>query len=280
MAICPFCAENVPANVRVCPHCSSTLSGDAPSVQAATQKSTAGTHRQAQPGLTFGKKLALGSIAALLVGGGLIVTWWLVSSTSSNQADGAAEDNEPSPAASISEKEEPAKQQEPTPVPSQPQPQPLADAPKEIVQPQKDAGALFVASLPNPADATTDAKGAKVHLNKGRQLEQATQHDAAIEEYRASLQLDPGFYKTWGELGYALKNGGKAVEAEAVGKKALELGTADDRYQSNVLLWMGMLMQETGRKTEAVDYLQKSVNKNPNNSYARTKLNEIQGGAV
>ncbi|MDD5310090.1 MAG: tetratricopeptide repeat protein [Deltaproteobacteria bacterium] len=165
---------------------------------------------------------------------------------------------------------------------SREQPAPLPVAPATttsapiVERAAESKGKAFLSGLPDPSGPTLDDRQAHVHLNKGRKYEADQHHDDAIAEYREALRLNPSLNKTWGEMAYALKNAGRYEEAEAVGLKAVDIG-GDAKFMSNVHFNLGWIMQDTGRKQEAIKYYEQAIAEGPANSYVSVKLKEVRG---
>jgi tetratricopeptide (TPR) repeat protein len=61
--------------------------------------------------------------------------------------------------------------------------------------------------------------------------------DAAVEKYRACIQIDPLFFDGWHALGMALMKSGHAAEAIQAGLKAVELRPNDQLAWSSLSLF-------------------------------------------
>ncbi len=91
-----------------------------------------------------------------------------------------------------------------------------------------------------------------------RQGDQARdQHDwpAAVELYRAHLARRPGDFAAWVQLGHALKEAGRQVDALAAYSEALSLRPHD----ADLLLNLGHLHKVMGFKAEALTYYRQSA---------------------
>ncbi len=106
------------------------------------------------------------------------------------------------------------------------------------------------------------------HYNLGVQFANEQQYAPAIEQFRATLQLDPAHTGALASLGRALQAQGKPAEAIGRYTEALAIRPA----MPKVHRWLASALQEVGRYDEAARHLDQALRLEPGSIEARSEL--------
>src|ERR1044071_2188023 len=108
----------------------------------------------------------------------------------------------------------------------------------------------------------------------GFRLQQAGEHEKAVEAYRAALRLDPKHVGALANSGVSYLALGKYEEAAKAFKEAAALMPEDAR----VRLYLGQAYAAAGQHTSAVEALKEALRLDPRMVEARQLLGEVYGG--
>lgn len=126
----------------------------------------------------------------------------------------------------------------------------------------------YEAALAEYIDAQmAEAESPGAHLNLAVIHAAQGRHDEAEQSYLTALRLDPGFLPARVNLANLYDRLGRADEAEAMLREALDRAQAADRGE----LWysLGLLLAQTERLAEAVDYLGRAAEALPTRARVR-----------
>ena len=90
------------------------------------------------------------------------------------------------------------------------------------------------------------------------------EQDAAREELRAALRLDPALARAYGQLAVLAAAGGNSQEAVRLWTRALELDSRDVDSRLN----LGTLLWREGRRDEATAHFRRFLSDAPPAGYA------------
>ena len=111
------------------------------------------------------------------------------------------------------------------------------------------------------------------HLNLGVLEENWGRFSEAVKRYEQSLELDKAFYPGRNNLAMVLYRQGKKAEAEK------EFKTLTQTHPNDAQAWysLGLLVAEDpSRLKEAIPYLEKAVELNPNSEHMRHNLKQVR----
>jgi tetratricopeptide (TPR) repeat protein len=129
----------------------------------------------------------------------------------------------------------------------------------------------------NLSSVVTDGEKAKVHLNKGRQLEVAGDHEGAIREYRLAAATDGDLAWAWGEMSYSLNKLEKYRYGIIAARKCIDIGGAD-KMLGACYFDLGFAQEMLGNKVQAISAYEKSLENRPGHDYVMKRLADLRGG--
>jgi TolA-binding protein len=135
-------------------------------------------------------------------------------------------------------------------------------------------------------DATADADLApQALLARGWCLQKAGRDSTAQLAYREILWRAPGTIRAW-EAAYRLAElllaQGRAVEAAATAREALERGAAATEWGDDLLAAVARAMEKAGRPSEAVSWFTRLITEHPSSAlvpYAQSRVKALQQAA-
>ncbi len=117
-------------------------------------------------------------------------------------------------------------------------------------------------------DVIAKYPGAAVaHNNRGFAFAEAGDHSRALENYRRSLELDPGDAEYALNYAGALYNLGRLDEAVSVCRKILTLGPNHEVHNN-----MGLALFKQGKAQEAMEHYREAIRLKPDYALARVNL--------
>lgn len=109
---------------------------------------------------------------------------------------------------------------------------------------------------------------AAAHNNLGFIQQHQGDLDAAIENFREAVRINPGYYEAHNNLGYALQLKGQGRAAAESYRKAIEVNpTSIEAYHN-----LGQILQKSGSLKDSADCYQQIVNLLPDNPDAHNAL--------
>jgi hypothetical protein len=129
----------------------------------------------------------------------------------------------------------------------------------------------------NLSGVIPDGEKAKVHLNKGRQLEVAGDHQGAIGEYRLAAATDGDLAWAWGEMSYSLNKLEKYQYGIIAARKCIDIGGAD-KMLGACYFDLGFAQEMLGNKAKAISAYEKSLENRPGHDYVMKRLADLRGG--
>jgi superkiller protein 3 len=97
------------------------------------------------------------------------------------------------------------------------------------------------------------------YINRGIQDEESGRFDAAFEEFKKALEIDPLNPDAYSQLGYLDMNNGMINEAIECERKALELDPNDAMAD----YWLAVIYRNSGRAEMAMKYFQEYIRTGP-----------------
>jgi len=142
-----------------------------------------------------------------------------------------------------------------------------AVASRAALVPWRDTTSLFRYLLENLPGAPDDAVG-RIRYNLGNALADSGDRTAAIEEYRAAIELAPNLARAHNNLAVELVNADRPAEAVVHFDRALQL----DSRNANALSSYGAALVKLGRPIEGLERFRQALQVKPDLLTARFNL--------